>query len=501
MAEKKTRVAAYCRVSTEKEEQLLSLEKQKEVFTDYAKNNNYELVKLYADEGISGTKLKNRTAFLQMMADARRGMFEKVFVKDVSRLSRNTLDFLVTLRELKALNVELVFLNSNMTSMDGELMLTIMAGIAQEESGNLSKRVKFGKKKNAEKGKVPNIVYGYDKVKGELFSLRVNEKEAEVIRYIYDLYLRHDYGANKIAKILNAKGLQTKRGCRWTQNAICRILTNPLYTGKVINGKEEVKDFLTGTRAKKKEEDWMITQNQDLRIISDEDFEASTALMEKRNRDFNLNRTRQSNRYPFSTLIKCQDCGHSFRRVYRKFKNSEYVKWVCSGVNSYGKEFCSNRTIIDEAELLEQIRSYLIHIIKDKDKFLADTKAEIRKKYQQKTPDLSVEDIQREIDRLKKMRQKQIEMFEADVINIKELKEHTKKLDKELNEYQKQLDFCYSPDNDEALTKLINTYCRDIETLLTAETMDNVLLKRIIERIEVSSEGEIKVILKIGSQL
>lgn len=497
----KTRVAAYCRVSTEKEEQLLSLETQKAVFTDYAKSQNYELVKLYADEGISGTKLRNRTAFLEMMQDARKGLFEKVFVKDVSRLSRNTLDFLTTLRELKALNIELVFLNSNMTSMDGELLLTIMAVLAQEESGNLSKRVKFGKRQNAEKGKVPNIVYGYDKVKGELFSLKINEKEADVIRYIYDLYLHNEFGANKIAKLLNAKGLQTKRGCRWTQNAICRILTNPLYTGKVINSKEEVKDFLTGTREKKKEEDWLITHTPELRIISDEDFAAAVALMKKRNEAFHLNRTRQSSRYPFSTLIKCQDCGHSFRRIHRHFKHSEYIKWVCSGVNSYGKEFCSNHTIIDEAELLEQIRLYLISIIQDKDKFLADTKAEIRKKYQQETPALSSEDLKKEIDKCQRLKQKQIEMYEADVISMKELKERTKELDKKMEEYRKGLNLYGSAEDDAVLEKLIHTYCRNIETLLTAETMDNVLLKRIIEKIEVSSDGEIKVILKIGSQV
>ena len=501
MAPEQIKVAAYCRVSTEKEEQLLSLEKQKEVFTDYAERNGYNLVKLYADEGISGTKLKNRTAFLQMMADARKGMFQKVFVKDVSRLSRNTLDFLTTLRELKAINVELVFLNSNMTSMDGELLLTIMAVLAQEESGNLSKRVKFGKRKNAENGKVPNIVYGYDKIKGELFSLKINEKEADIVRYIYDLYLRQDYGANKISKILNSKGLKTKRGCRWNQNGICRILTNPIYTGKVINGKEEVKDFLTGTREKKPEDDWIITYNQNLRIISDEDFYSATALMKKRNEDFNMNRTRQSNRFPFSTLIKCMDCGYSFRRVHRTFKHSEYIKWVCCGANSKGREFCGNHTIIDEAELLEQIRSYLIGIIKDKDKFIKDTKSEIMKRYRQEVHEISPDEIKSEIEKRKKLRLKQIEMYEADIITIKELKECTNKLNKEIQDYEKQLNYCLCPESDKNLSKLINTYCRDIETLLTAETMDNVLLKRIIERIEVSSDGEIKIILKIGSQL
>lgn len=498
---RKTRVAAYCRVSTEKEEQLLSLETQKAAFTDYAKSQNYELVKLYADEGISGTKLRNRAAFLDMMQDARKGLFEKVIVKDVSRLSRNTVDFLQTLRELKSINIEIIFLNSNMTSCDNELILGVMAMLAQEESGNLSKRVKFGKKKNAEKGKVPNIVYGYDKTKGDLFSLKINEKEAVIVRYIYDLYLNKDCGANKIAKILNSNGLLTKRGCRWSQNAICRILTNPIYTGKVINGKEEVKDFLTGTREKKSEDDWFVVENPDLRIISDEELNASIALMEKRNQDFNLNRTRQSNRFPFSTLIKCQECGYSFRRVHRQFKNSEYIKWVCSGVNSNGKEFCSNHSIIDEMELLEQIRSYLINIIKDKDKFLADTKAEIRKRYQQESPSLSYDDIQKEISKLERLKQKQIEMYEADIISIKELKERTKNLDKQLDEYSHSLKLVNSTESDDALEKLIHTYCKDIETLLTAETMDNVLMKRIIEKIEVSAEGDVRVILKIGSTL
>ncbi len=497
----KIRVAAYCRVSTEKEEQLLSLQTQKEFFTEYAEKKGYELVELYADEGISGTKLKNRTALLQMMADAKKGRFEKVFVKDVSRLSRNTLDFLQVVRGLKDLGIECVFVNANMTTSDGELYLTIMAVLAQEESGNLSKRVKFGKKKNAEKGKVPNIVYGYDKVKGELFSLQINKKEAEVVRYIYDLYLHEDYGANKIAQILNQKGLQTKRGCRWTQNGICRILTNPIYTGKIVNGKEEVADFLTGKREKKTEQEWMIAENPELRIISDEDFKSAAVLMEQRNKDFKLNRTRQSNRFPFSTLIKCMECGYSFRRVKRVRKNSDYIKWVCSGANANGRDFCHNPTIIDEAELLEEIREYLLGIIKNKEKFLEDTKAEIRKKYQQDKPCLSEADIQKEIEKRQKLKQKQIEMFEADIIGLDELRERTKKVEQELAEYQKALNLCNASESDEQLTKIINTYCKDIETLLSAETLDNVLLKRIIEKIEVSSDGEIQVKLKIGSQL
>ena len=497
----KIRVAAYCRVSTEKEEQLLSLETQKQVFTEYAKNQGYELVHLYADEGISGTKLKNRFEFLQMMEDARHKKFDKVIVKDVSRLSRNTVDFLQTLRELKQLNIDCIFLNSNMSSSDGELALTIMAVLAQEESGNLSKRVKFGKKKNAANGKVPNIVYGYDKFKGELFSLQINKKEAEIIKYIYDLYLNEGCGANKIAQILNKKGIKTKRGCKWSQNGICRILTNPIYTGKVINGKEEVEDFLTGKRKKKSENEWLVTENEDLRIISDETHEAAIKLMEQRNIEFKTNRVRQSNRFPFSTLIKCKECGYSFRRINKKRAYGNYIKWVCSGANSNGRDFCSNRTIIDEAELIEKIKEYLLSIIKNKYKFLEDTKAEIRKQYYQDKPFVSEAEIQKEISRLQDLKNKQIEMFEADVISLEELKSKTKNIDLRISEYKKELKCIQTSGDDERLAKIINTYCKDIETLLNADTIDNNLLKKIIEKIEVSADGKVEVRLKIKSQI
>ena len=185
------RVAAYCRVSTEKNEQLDSLEKQKEFFEAFAENNSYELYKLYADEGISGKQSKNRKQFQAMMMDARKRRFEKVIVKDVSRFARNTVDLLNYVRELKALGIEIEFVNNGKVLQgDSEFILTIYGAIAQEESANMSKRVKFGKSITAEKGRVPNIVFGYDKIPGEKYVLKINEKEAEIIRDIFDKYVR-----------------------------------------------------------------------------------------------------------------------------------------------------------------------------------------------------------------------------------------------------------------------------------------------------------------------
>lgn len=179
-------IAAYCRVSTDKEDQLNSLEAQKRFFTEYTQKTGDNLVRLYADEGISGTKIKNRKEFLKMMSDAEHGLFNMVVVKDISRFARNTVDLLQNIRKLKSLGIEVQFLTANMQRMgDSEFVLTVFGALAQEESLNTSKRVKFGKKISAEKGRVPNIVYGYDKIIGDYFNLTINEEEAAIVRQVY----------------------------------------------------------------------------------------------------------------------------------------------------------------------------------------------------------------------------------------------------------------------------------------------------------------------------
>ena len=280
-------IAAYCRVSTDKSDQLNSLEAQKKFFTEYTEKNGHNLVRLYADEGISGTKTKNRKEFLRLMRDAKQGLFDMVVVKDISRFARNTVDLLQNIRALKALGIETTFLTSNMTVLgQSEFVLTIFGALAQEESANTSKRVKFGKRMNAEKGRVPNLVYGYDKTIGDYFNLTINQGEAQIVRQIYEWYLNEGYGAAKIANMLNEKGLKTKRNCSWSQTSVCRILTNELYTGKIINGKQEVTDFLTGTRAEKDESEWLITDRPELRLIGPEQYEKAQEILHGRHGPF-----------------------------------------------------------------------------------------------------------------------------------------------------------------------------------------------------------------------
>ena len=175
------RIAAYCRVSTDKDEQLDSLNHQKEFFVEYAKRSGHELVRLYADEGISGTSLKKREEFKRLLRDAELGLFDMVVVKDISRFARNTVDALQSIRKLKSMGICTLFLTANMDSMgDSEFILTLFSAMAQEESSNLSKRVKWGKRINAEKGRVPQRIFGYDRI--DNFTLEINPGEAEIVR-------------------------------------------------------------------------------------------------------------------------------------------------------------------------------------------------------------------------------------------------------------------------------------------------------------------------------
>lgn len=152
-------------------------------------------------------------------------------------------------------------------------------------------------------------------------------------------------------------GLKTKRNFRWSQNGVCRILTNELYTGKIINGKQEVTDFLTGQRTDKVETDWMVVERSDLRIIAPENFEQAQQIMQSRGQAFKVDKERQSNKYLFSTIIKCKECGWSFRRTVRTYKNT-YVRWVCSGHNERGADNCPNAVTVDDDELIEVLQEY-----------------------------------------------------------------------------------------------------------------------------------------------
>ena len=496
-------IAAYCRVSTDKSDQLNSLEAQKEFFSEYTKRTGDTLVRLYADEGISGTKIKNRKEFLRMMSDAEHGLFDMVVVKDISRFARNTVDLLQSVRKLKLLGIETQFLTANMTSMgNSEFVLTIFGALAQEESANTSKRVRFGKKMNAEKGRVPNIVYGYDKTIGDYFNLTINREEAKVVKQIYKWYTEEGYGAAKISNMLNEKGYKTKRNCKWSQNAICRILTNEIYIGKIINGKEEVSDFLTGQRREKDETEWMVVEHPELRIIEDEIFESAQEILRGRHDAFNLSHERQSNKHLFSTLIKCKECGWSFRRTVRTYKNT-YVRWVCSGRNGRGADSCPNKTVVDEEELIEVLQEYFTNVLRQKKKVIDYVIKEFQRVYKAKDENVEYEkELNAELAKLQKTRQKYMDMYTDDLISREELNEKIGGIRQEIERLENELKMVsYHLTKGEQLENILNRTFKEIEDITDVHQMTNQQLKRLIQKIEVDKEGNVDIYLRLLGDL
>ncbi len=496
-------IAAYCRVSTDKADQLNSLEAQKSFFSEYTERTGDNLVRLYADEGISGTKIKNRKEFLRMMSDAEHGLFDMVVVKDISRFARNTVDLLQNVRKLKSFGIETQFLTANMTNMgNSEFVLTIFGALAQEESANTSKRVKFGKKMNAEKGRVPNIVYGYDKTIGDYFNLEINKTEAEVIKQIYRWYLQEGYGAAKIANMLNERGLKTKRNCNWSQNAVCRILTNELYTGKVINGKQEVEDFLTGKRKAKDETEWMVMERSDLKIIEPSDFEKAQEILHGRHASFNMNRERQSNKHLFSTLIRCKECGWSFRRTVRTYKNT-YVRWVCSGHNGKGANSCPNAVTVDEDEMIDVLQEYFNHILSQKKKVIQYVVGEFQRIYKAKDENLEYEkELKSQLNKLTKARQKYMDMYTDDLISRQELNDKIGGSRKEIERLKKELKMVsYHLTKGEQLESVLNHTFKEIEDITDIREMTNTQLKHMIQKIEVDKEGNVEIFLCLFGDL
>ena len=261
-------VAAYCRVSTGSEEQLNSLKNQTEFFVTYAKKNNYTLYKVFADRGISGKSSKNRPEFLKMLQSAKEKKFDMLLVKDISRFARNTVDFLNGIRYLKQNGIEVRFLSANQTVLgESEFVLTMFAALAQEESYNLSKRIIFGKRMAASKGRTPCCVYGY--TYAEKYKLVIEPGEAEVVRRIFELYSTGEYGVRKIADYLNNCGVSAKKGGTWQFKTVRRMLSNPLYVGKIVNNKTETADFISGTRRNIPENMHIVNYNESLRIVSD----------------------------------------------------------------------------------------------------------------------------------------------------------------------------------------------------------------------------------------
>lgn len=325
-------VAAYCRVSTERDAQLNSLENQKLFFQQYIHTQpDWALYQIYADEGISGTGTRRRQGFLTMLSEAKQQKFQILLTKEISRFARNTLDSIYYTRLLKQWGVGVIFLTDNINTLDpdAELRLTIMASIAQEESRKTSERVKWGQRRQMEKGTVfGHSLLGYRLLGGRL---EVVAEQAEIVRQIFEKFVTEQKGAYTIAKELTAAGVPTPGGGKvWSHSVILKILKNQKYAGDLVQKKTYTPDYLTHKKEiNRGAEPLVILKNHHPPIIPPAVFAQAQQLLAQRQNYKKAEQYRYSHAYCFSGKIRCAGCGSHFSARAKQKAGKTYLYWHC----------------------------------------------------------------------------------------------------------------------------------------------------------------------------
>ncbi len=339
LTDRRRRVAVYCRVSTDHEDQANSFESQQRYFRQYIERNpDWDLFEVFADEGISGTSTKKRKEFNRMIACAKNGDFDLIVTKEISRFARNTLDSIYYTRELKKHGVGVIFMNDNINTLDSdaELRLAILSSIAQEESRKTSERVKWGQRRRMEQGVVfGRSMLGYDVRGGKMY---INAEGARIVRLIFQKFVNENKGAYVIARELHEEGIMPLRSKNWNDRVILRLLRNEKYCGDLVQKKTYTPDFLSHEKKYNKgQEEFVIIRNHHEPIISREQFEAAGRILDDRALSTE-GQSRFSKRYLLSGKIKCGKCGASYvARCDRRKTNKEYKLWRCYQAARYGK--------------------------------------------------------------------------------------------------------------------------------------------------------------------
>ncbi len=334
------RVAAYARVSMDSEKLMNSLSNQRSYYSEFIqKNPDWVFAGVYADEGITGTLASKRDGFRQMIEDCERGRIDIILVKSISRFARNTVDLLTTVRHLKSLEIEVQFEKENINSLssDGELMLSILASFAQEESRSISENIKWGTQKRFQQG----LQNGRVKVFGYRWSddtLVIEQSEAKIVRRMYSEYLKGN-SPRKIAGYLNDEGITTGKGCKWTDFSVRYILTNVTYTGNMVLQKTFTDNLITKKRKINNGElPKYLVENSHKAIIDKITFDKVQNEFIKRS---------ESRRNVFSSKIQCADCGAYYIRN-TVGKNTPYKVWVCRTKKKKGCKSCMAKNIRED---------------------------------------------------------------------------------------------------------------------------------------------------------
>ncbi len=384
------KVAAYCRVSTDKDEQLTSYQTQMKVYTEMiAANKDWEFAGLYADEGISGTRADKRPEFNRMIKACLEGKIEYIITKSVSRFARNTVDCLDTVRMLKARGIGVFFEEQNIDTLksESELYLVIYAGFAQSESESMSKNITWSYRKKFEEGRA---IFPYKRLlgyrKGADGQPEIVPEEAAIVQRIFNMFLA-GASAEGISDTLQSEQIEIPgKNLRFTKNMVLNVLRNEKYVGDCILQKTVTVDCISKTRKKNTGEAPMyLVQNNHPAIVSREVFNKAQEELVRRktirpnSRKNSITATgKYSSRYALTEVLKCEECGSQYRRVTWTAYAAKRVVWRCISRLDYGKKYCHNSPTLDEAALHEAIaRAFKRFSEKDSATCLALMKATI----------------------------------------------------------------------------------------------------------------------------
>ena len=515
-SKRQLRVAAYCRVSTDDEEQLTSYEAQKNYYTDkIMTNKEWTMAGIFADEGITGTSARKRPEFLRMIRQCKQGKIDIVLTKSISRFARNTVDCLNYVRALKELGIAVIFEKENMNTLeiDSEILITMLGAFAQSESESISANVRWGKRQAMKEGKaIINYKHLYGYRKGADGRPEIIPEQAEIVRKIYDLFLSGT-PIRGILEYLNANSIPNISGeSQWAKNAVNSILTNEKYCGDVLLQKTYIDDCINKKVKKNTGQLPMyLVQNHHEGIISRETFDAAQAELSRRNagrspsrKNAPTGRSRYSSKYALSDRLYCGECGTRYQRcTWRNRDGSKRIVWRCVSRVDYGSKYCHDSPTLDEEPMHKAILAAINNAVKDKDNIIYNLKSAMEKELAPVAgQQLSLSEIDNQLEQLNAE-------FSKVLAEASESGDQAAYSDRFRNIMQKQT--ALKSQRDEIQRTLAESgkaaahieQCRQAaeSTPATISEWDEALIRQVVESVTVETGNEIIVALKSGASI
>ena len=509
---KQLNVAAYCRVSTDSEDQLQSYEAQVSYYKDHiCKNPKWRFAGIYADEGITGTVVSKRERFKDMIKDCEKGKIDLILTKSVSRFARNTVDSLNYVRKLKSMGIGVFFEEQNIDTLttDSEMFIGLYSVMAQSESENISANVRWGIQQRMKNGTYSFNYRTYGYRKGEDGEPEIVPEEAEIVKRIFSLYL-DGYSVDKIATYLNENGVRSKTGTEWKKGTVQGILINEKYVGDLLMQKTFSTDCISKkTKKNNGELPMYLISNNHKPIIDRETFKMAQAEKAKRGakrKKSNIAITengKYSSKYALTELLICGECGSSYRRKLKYYNGNKMVYWRCINRIENGKKYCKKSFGVPEKKLHNAICRGISKMIPDREEILSAIKSTLeyavfgnKDNLDRFNIELNIKQLQDEADELMTNaistggdKERYFEEIEKIYTKIKALREKLDSMQSAVIEK--------TEGNDE-----INRIAEFLENeTFDMKEYDDTIIRRIVDCIKVMSNNTIVIILKGGFEI